>query len=93
MPVRALRGVPGGEGPFARATSREVLAERGRTDEALQLFSSFSAVSVYDLAYLAPAHLERARLLDSQGDEWAAASEYQRVIELWQDPDPELPAY
>lgn len=68
----------------------EILTARGREDEALQQFSSFDAVSVYDLAYLAPAHAERAQLLEERGDGAAAALEYRRVVELWPDPDPEL---
>ncbi len=73
-----------------RYVRAEILRDTGREDEALQWFSSFSGLSVYDLAYLGPAHLQRGRLLESRSEYASAAAEYQRLVELWPDPDPEL---
>jgi tetratricopeptide (TPR) repeat protein len=68
-----------------------LLKDTGQPDEALRWFSSFSDLSVYDLAYLGPAHFHRAQLLESKSEYVSAAEDYRRLVELWDDPDPELP--
>jgi hypothetical protein len=67
-----------------------LLAEQGRTEEALRWYSSFSGISVYDLVFLAPAHRERGRLLDSLGRQAEADVHYARAAELWAESDEEL---
>ena len=66
------------------------LREVGREDEALILFSSFNEVSVYDLAYVAPAAFQSAEILEARGDVAAAVQEYSKVVRLWRNADPEL---
>lgn len=66
------------------------LREVGRNDEALRLLSSFSEVSVYDLAYVAPAAFQSAEILESRGDIAGAMQGYNRVVQLWRSADPEL---
>ncbi len=72
---------------FLRA---ELLRSMGRIDEALPLYDSFLDASLFDLPYLAPAHLARAEILDERGDVEGAVLHYRRFIELWGAADAEL---
>lgn len=72
---------------FVRA---ELLRRVGRHDETLGHYASFIDTSLFDLPYVAPAHLGRAEILDERGDVQDALLEYRRFIALWRDPDPEL---
>ncbi len=72
---------------FLRALN---LREVGRNEEALKWFSTFGEVSVYDLAYLAPARFHRGQMLEGLRDLDSAALEYRQVLELWAHADPEL---
>ena len=53
---------------YGRFAHAHALAGAGRVDEALRLFASFDHVSIYDMAFQAPAALERARLLEARDD-------------------------
>jgi hypothetical protein len=68
----------------------DLLAANGRDDEALMWYNGFSESSVYALAYLAPSHLERARIYERRGERERAAFHYRRFIELWGRSDGEL---
>lgn len=68
----------------------EALHEAGRVAEALRTYDTFDEGPVWDLAYRAPAHLRRAWIHDRLGHPTAALDHYRRVLELWEDPDPEL---
>ncbi|MFL5575867.1 MAG: protein kinase domain-containing protein [Gemmatimonadaceae bacterium] len=74
----------------ARFLHASLLADQGEAEHAARLLGSFGEVSVYDLVYLAPAHLRRARLHDAAGDAERAGGDYRRVVELWSDCDAEL---
>ncbi len=67
-----------------------LLRRAGRLDEALRGYASFVDTSLYDLPYLAPAHLARAEILDQRGDAEGALRQYRQFIRLWSDADPEL---
>jgi tetratricopeptide (TPR) repeat protein len=72
---------------FARA---ELLRALGRTDEALEWYANLVETSVFELPYLAIAHLRRAEIYEARGDLDLAAEHYSRFIELWNDADPKL---
>ncbi|MGD8867006.1 MAG: protein kinase [Gemmatimonadales bacterium] len=69
-----------------------LLAAAGREEEALTWYNSFTEGSVYALAYLAPSHLERAKIYERRGERERAAFHYRRFIEHWSHSDPELRA-
>jgi DNA-binding SARP family transcriptional activator/TolB-like protein len=72
----------------------ELLRRLERHDEALRWYESLVQSSVYELIYLAPSHLNRARIYDVLGQRVRAASHYRRVIALWHGCDAELrPAF
>jgi tetratricopeptide (TPR) repeat protein len=72
---------------FLRAAALEAT---GRHEDALQLYGSFKDYNLYDLIYVAPASLARARILEGLGRPSEAVNEYATVVDLWQDCDPEL---
>jgi tetratricopeptide (TPR) repeat protein len=77
------RGLP----RYQRAS---LLASLGRSEEAIRAFGGFADNSLFDLIFVAPAHLERARLLERTGQSAAARQELEAFIALWRDCDPEL---
>jgi tetratricopeptide (TPR) repeat protein len=68
----------------------ELLAARGREEEALTWYGSFAEGSIYELVYLAPSHLRRAEIYERRGERERAVGHYRRFIELWRDCDPNL---
>ncbi len=99
----ALLEAPGRHSPYALAVAStfhagvrerflraELLSQLGRPDEALTWYASVGDGSVYDLPYVAPAHLRAAAVLEAQGRPGEAAELYRRVVELWRDAEPEL---
>ena len=68
----------------------ELLQQLGRPEEARRWYGSIVQSSVYELIYLAPSHLERARLWERLGNRRRAASHYRRVVAVWKDCDAEL---
>jgi DNA-binding SARP family transcriptional activator/TolB-like protein len=68
----------------------ELLQQLERYEEALRWYESIVQSSLFELAYLAPSHLNRARIHDRLGDRLRAASHYRRVLAVWSECDPEL---
>ncbi|HET8625174.1 MAG TPA: protein kinase [Gemmatimonadales bacterium] len=68
----------------------QLLAQLDREQEALNWYASLGTGSVYDLPYVAPAHLRAAAVLEARGEAAEAAEHYRRVVELWRDAEPEL---
>ncbi len=81
--------------PF-RSESRErfrraqALAAAGQDTAALRWYSSFEAGASDDVLYLAPSHLERARLYARRGEKALATQHYRAFIALWRECDPAL---
>jgi tetratricopeptide (TPR) repeat protein len=76
-----------GRDRFVRA---QLLQRAGRLDEALQLYNSFTQVSVYDAVFEPPSHLHRAEIYEQRGDLEKAAEHYRQLIKSWADADPAL---
>lgn len=68
---------------FARA---ELLYELGRSEEAVPWYRALT----YDLLYTAPAHLRLAQIYERRGEGQKAIDHYSRLVDLWQESDPEL---
>ncbi len=86
---------PGVASPFfseslERFLRAEAFEASGRRQEALQTYDSFDLYSIYDLIYLGPARLARARILDQLGRQEEAVAEYAGFVDLWRNCDPEL---
>jgi DNA-binding SARP family transcriptional activator/tetratricopeptide (TPR) repeat protein len=92
--LEARVGLIGGSPFYSQGLERfryaEALERLGRLDEALSWYGSFSSNSIFDLVYLVPSHLHRARIAERLGHRDEAVRHYQRVVTLWQDGDPEL---
>jgi tetratricopeptide (TPR) repeat protein len=76
--------------PQDRFALAELLESEGRPDEALRWYGSFARFSIYDAMFEAPASLRAARLCEKLGRTDDAIVHYERFLELWSDPDPEL---
>jgi tetratricopeptide (TPR) repeat protein len=61
----------------------DLLAQQGRTHEALQAYDALDIHRGADPVYLAAAHLAKARLLDKAGDREGAIQQYASFIDLW----------
>jgi tetratricopeptide (TPR) repeat protein len=81
--------------PF-RAEAREryrraqALAAAGQDTAAIRWYTSFETGAVDDVLYLAPSHLERARLYARLGRRALAAAHYRAFLALWRQCDPPL---
>jgi tetratricopeptide (TPR) repeat protein len=75
---------------FERFTRAEILLALDRPREALGWYANLVETSVFELPYLASAHLRRAEIHESLGELERAMEHYARFIELWRDADPEL---
>jgi tetratricopeptide (TPR) repeat protein len=75
---------------YERYMRAALLHELGRLEEALAWYNSFGEISVYDLIYLAPSHLQRGEICETFGEREQAIQHYTRFIALWQNCDPEL---
>jgi tetratricopeptide (TPR) repeat protein len=75
---------------FQRYLRAMLLEEVGRLEEAILWYGSVEQISMYDLVFLAPAHLRRAEIYERRGQLDRAAGHYQRFVELWSNCDPEL---
>ncbi len=75
---------------YERYLRGSLLARQGRQAEALAWLSTIHDVSLVDIAYLAPADLERAELLERLGRRGEAADAYRRFIRAWSQADPQL---
>lgn len=81
--------------PFvSRANERllraEVLEALGRDVEALAWLESLGKGSVPELPFAAPAHLRQARIHARLGNRAEALRHYARLVELWEDADPQF---
>ncbi|MCI0693454.1 CHAT domain-containing protein [candidate division KSB1 bacterium] len=75
---------------YERYMRAMLLHELGRFEEALAWYDSFGEISIYDLIYLAPSHLQRGEIYETMGEREQAIQHYTRFIKLWQNCDPEL---
>ncbi len=81
--------------PFV-ALSRErflmamLLEKAGRIEEALMWYGTFKDSGPHDRMYLAPSHLQRARIHEGLGNHETAGDHYRVFIELWRNADPEF---
>ncbi|MGH7541741.1 MAG: hypothetical protein ACRELC_12150 [Gemmatimonadota bacterium] len=87
----ALTGAEGVES-FQRYLRAIVLADAGKSEEALQWFGSFEGQHIQHLVFLAPAHFHQAHLLEELGRRDAARRHYWTFLRLWREADPELGA-
>jgi tetratricopeptide (TPR) repeat protein len=94
--LEARVGLIGGSPFYSQGLERflyaGVLAGESRSQDASQWYDSFSSNSIFDLIYLAPAHLERGRLAEQLGQPEVALSHYQQAVALWLNCDPDLRA-
>jgi len=85
--------IPGS--PF-RAQAREryrwaqALAAAGQDTVAIRWYGSFEAAAPDDMLFLAPSHLERARLYARLGQKSQADGQYREFLSLWSNCDPAL---
>jgi hypothetical protein len=75
---------------LSRWTRIQSLIAVGNEDDALRWLETLPDVGGYDLIYTPQASLLRARILERQGLTGAAAREYRRAAELWEEADPEF---
>ncbi|MCG6957247.1 MAG: hypothetical protein LJF04_14755 [Gemmatimonadetes bacterium] len=64
------------------------LVALGRDEDALRWLGTIPDYGGYDLVYVAPAALLRARILERLGHTAQAATAYQKAAEVWADADP-----
>jgi tetratricopeptide (TPR) repeat protein/TolB-like protein len=77
-------------GSQERYLTAGALAQLGREAEALDSYAGIWMSNVYDLSYLAPAHLGQAEIYDERGQKEEAILHYNRFVDLWADADPEF---
>jgi tetratricopeptide (TPR) repeat protein len=68
----------------------ELVRELGRSDEALEWYTSLSQLYFDVAVFHAPVDLRRAQILDGMGRRAEAAEAYRRFVGLWRDADPAL---
>jgi tetratricopeptide (TPR) repeat protein len=79
-----------------RAEAREryrwaqVMAAQGQDTVAIRWYGSFEASAPDDMFFLAPSHLERARLYARLGQKSQAQEQYRAFLSLWSNCDPAL---
>ncbi|MGE5232148.1 MAG: hypothetical protein ACM3NS_10425, partial [Deltaproteobacteria bacterium] len=77
--------------PRERFIEAEALEAEGRDAEAAPLYRSLSGQgSLFELPYVAPAHLRLGEIAERRGQPDEAAEHYSRVIKLWRDADAPL---
>lgn len=75
--------------PNARFARARLLADT-QPAKAIGLYQSLYEFSIDGLVYAAPAHLEQGRIAERSGATAEAARQYEAVLDLWRNPDPEL---
>lgn len=89
--LEARVGLIGSSPFYSQALERfryaQVLEQLGRHQDAARWYDSFSSNSIFDLAFLPAAELERARMEERLGHRAQAAKGYRRVVELWSGGD------
>lgn len=68
----------------------EWLEAAGDAQEALAWFEASAGATIWNLMFVAPASLRRARILERLGRRREAATLCQVVLDLWRDADPEF---
>jgi DNA-binding SARP family transcriptional activator/TolB-like protein len=71
-----------------RLLRADLLRSLGREREALEWYATVDEDLGAGVAYLAPAHLAQAEILDRLGERRAAAAHYARFVGLWKGADP-----
>jgi tetratricopeptide (TPR) repeat protein len=74
-------------GRYLRGDLLDVL---GKEAEALRWLKSLWMANAFDLAFLAPAHLEQARIHERSGRRKQALYHYRAFADLWRHAEPEL---
>lgn len=69
-----------------------LLDEAGRTEGARRWYGSFANTNAFDHAFLAPSHYRRGVIAEREGDAAAARRHYERLLELWVEPEPAFQA-
>ncbi len=85
-----LQASPVGALTEARFLRGEALAALDRPEDALGWFRSVEEFAYSDVAIWGPTYLREAEIYEVLGDRENAALYYRRLIDLWQDCDPEL---
>lgn len=75
---------------LSRFRHAQLLEAAGRLRDALGWYAGFEENGIHDLMLAAPAHFRSAGIYERLGEPDQAARHYARVIQLWQDADPEL---
>ena len=92
--LEARVGLIGGSPFYSQGLERflygGVLADEARLQDAALWFDSFSSNSIFDLIYLAPAHLERGRIAERLSQPTVALRHYEEVAALYLGCDAEL---
>lgn len=88
--VGLIGGSPFYSQGFERYLYAGLMESQGRLDDAVRWYGSFSSNSIFDFIYLAPSHLQRARILQRLGRQKEAAEHYQLALKLYQSSDPEF---
>jgi DNA-binding SARP family transcriptional activator/tetratricopeptide (TPR) repeat protein len=65
----------------------ELLRRLGRADEARGWYASMAQRATYELPYLAPSHLQLAKLAEARGDEVEARRHYRGFVDSWRTAD------
>ncbi len=73
-----------------RFLKAEALFHLDRLEEALGWYESLSELSIFDLVYLAPAHLRQAEIYERLGRPQKALVQYRHFVERWWGSDPQL---
>jgi len=77
-----------------RWVAAEILRESGRLEEALPYYESLVGMNNFPgILYLRPSYLRRAEIYEELGDDPEAIDYYTRLINLWEDADPEVQGF
>jgi tetratricopeptide (TPR) repeat protein/tRNA A-37 threonylcarbamoyl transferase component Bud32 len=76
---------------FNRWVRAEVLRESGQLEESLKYYSTLSSMmEILPLFYLGPSYLRRGEVNEALGNDAEAIDFYSRLIDLWQNSDPQF---
>jgi hypothetical protein len=89
LSLGAMHTMLGAHAPV-RWLRAESLRRAGQAREALSWYESIVGTTAFETPYLAPAHLESARILEALGHTTGALRHYQRFVFTWRECEPEL---